>query len=76
MLGSSTPHAASTGGGSRRGPGARKQDWIGNQLRMVYDQALSEDIPPEMLALLDQLDEGGDPERDAAPSDDDPESRK
>lgn len=33
-----------------------KQDWIGDQLRRVYDEALHEDIPQEMLVLLDRLD--------------------
>lgn len=37
---------------------ARKQDWITNQLRRVYDEALQEDIPPDMLALLAKLDDG------------------
>ena len=35
----------------------RKQDWIASQLRRVYDEALQEDIPADMLALLEQLDE-------------------
>ncbi|MBN9669415.1 NepR family anti-sigma factor [Roseibium aggregatum] len=34
-----------------------KEDWIGNQLKKVYDEALSEDIPDDMLALLSALDE-------------------
>jgi hypothetical protein len=34
----------------------RKQDWIGNQLRRVYDEALREAIPEDMLKLLDRLD--------------------
>jgi hypothetical protein len=37
--------------------GNRKQDWIANQLRRVYDEALQEDIPAEMMALLARLDE-------------------
>lgn len=38
--------------------GARtKQDWIGNQLKRVYDEALAEDIPNDMLDLLSALDE-------------------
>jgi hypothetical protein len=40
-----------------RPPGARKEDWIANQLRRVYDDALHEDIPKEMLDLLSALDE-------------------
>jgi hypothetical protein len=37
------------------GVGTRKQDWIANQLRRVYDEALQEEIPADMLALLEQL---------------------
>ena len=36
---------------------ARKQDWIASQLRRVYDEALQEEIPADMLALLSKLDE-------------------
>jgi hypothetical protein len=40
---------------------ARRQDWIASQLRRVYDEALQEDIPDDMMALLSQLDrKGGD----------------
>lgn len=39
-----------------RGYGGRKEDWIANQLRRVYDDALHEPIPKEMLDLLDALD--------------------
>jgi hypothetical protein len=55
-----------TGRAKRPGKvGVRKEDWIGEQLRHVYDEALDEAIPDEMLALLRQLDdkaggEGGD----------------
>ena len=44
------------GPGRRERPGARKQDWIGNQLRRIYDDALQEEIPADMLALLEKLD--------------------
>jgi len=37
--------------------GTRKQDWIASQLRRVYDEALQEDIPADMLALLSRLDD-------------------
>ena len=47
---------ASAGVARPRGPGTRKEDWIGNELRRVYDEALKEDIPPEMIALLGLLD--------------------
>jgi hypothetical protein len=44
-------------GGSGRGrPGARKEDRIASQLRQVYDEALRDPIPEDMLKLLDQLD--------------------
>jgi hypothetical protein len=46
-----------TGGGRGRPPGSdRKQDWIASQLRRVYDEALQEAIPDDMLQLLEQLD--------------------
>jgi hypothetical protein len=35
---------------------ARKQDWIASQLRRVYDEALQEEIPEDMMALLRKLD--------------------
>jgi hypothetical protein len=41
-----------------RSPGTRKEDWIASQLRRVYDDALNEEIPQEMLDLLSALDEG------------------
>jgi hypothetical protein len=37
--------------GSKRAPSGE----IGNALRSVYDGALNEDIPPEMLDLLGKL---------------------
>ena len=50
-------HCGQAGRGGPRRPGVRKQDWIANQLRRVYDEALQEDIPDDMLALLAKLDE-------------------
>ncbi|MBO6754813.1 MAG: hypothetical protein JJ902_00665 [Roseibium sp.] len=44
-------------------PNARartKKDWIGNQLKQVYDEALAEDIPDDMMDLLSALDDSGD----------------
>jgi Anti-sigma factor NepR len=41
---------------SRGRAASRKQDHIAIQLRRVYDQALREAIPDDMLKLLDQLD--------------------
>jgi hypothetical protein len=52
------PPAAPGPPGGRRGPGARKEDWIANQLRRVYDEALNEQIPQKMIDLLNALDEG------------------
>jgi hypothetical protein len=43
-------------------PGTRKEDWIAQHLRRVYDDALNEGIPQEMLDLLNTLDES-DPEK-------------
>ncbi|MCA1242118.1 hypothetical protein LC092_06695 [Stappia stellulata] len=43
----------------------RKEDWIGNQLRKVYDEALSEEIPADMMELLAALDDS-DAEKPAA----------
>ena len=38
-------------------PGSTKEDWIANQLRRVYDEALVDGIPQSMIDLLNQLDE-------------------
>ena len=46
-----TSHIASERRGSRRAPSGE----IGSALRSVYDGALNEDIPPEMLDLLGKL---------------------
>ena len=37
--------------------GNRRADWIGSHLKQVYDEALNEAIPPEMLELLSKLDD-------------------
>ncbi|PVB59634.1 NepR family anti-sigma factor [Labrenzia sp. 011] len=44
----------------------KKEDWIGSQLKKVYDEALSETIPDDMLELLSSLD---DPESEEETSD-------
>ena len=36
--------------------GSTKEDWIGSQLKRVYDEALKEPVPDDMMALLNQLD--------------------
>jgi Anti-sigma factor NepR len=50
---------ASAPKGRSRVPGSRKEDWIANQLRRVYDDALQEDIPQRMIDLLNALDRSG-----------------
>lgn len=42
-----------------------KEDWIGSQLKQVYNEALSEDIPDDMLDLLSALDDATSRERDS-----------
>lgn len=57
--------------GPPHGPGSSKEDWIASQLRHVYDETLSEAIPSDLLALLDQLDEAegaASPEKGGEPS--------
>ena len=34
-----------------------KEEWIGRQLRQVYDKALNEPIPERFLDLLKQIDD-------------------
>jgi hypothetical protein len=46
-----TSHLAIERRGSKRAPSGE----IGNALRSVYNGALNEDIPPEMLDLLGKL---------------------
>lgn len=46
-----TTHIATERRGSKRAPSGE----IGSALRSVYDGALNEDIPPEMLDLLGKL---------------------
>jgi len=41
--------------GKKSDPG--KQDWIGANLRKVYDEALNEPVPDRFLALLKQIDQ-------------------
>jgi hypothetical protein len=65
VIGKAVVGVAMTDSDSADGPkpprkAARKQDWITNQLRRVYDEALQEDIPADMLALLAKLDDGAD----------------
>jgi hypothetical protein len=46
--------------GRVRAPGTRKEDWIGKHLRRVYDGAVEDAIPPQMLDLLNSLDDDDD----------------
>ncbi len=50
-----------------RAAAPRKHEWITRQLQRVYDEALQEEIPAEMLALLGKLDE--EKPRDRSPGD-------
>lgn len=34
-----------------------KEDWIGRQLRRVFDDTLNEPLPQDIMSLLEQLDE-------------------
>lgn len=45
----SAPSAANSQG--------EKEDWIGRQLRRVFDNALSEPLPDDIMSLLDRLDD-------------------
>lgn len=40
------------------------EDWVGDSLRKLYASTLDEDIPQDMLALLDQLDRRATPGSD------------
>jgi hypothetical protein len=59
---SETRAARSGGSGGGKPPGGGKEDWIRDQLRRVYDGALSDTIPQDMLDLLNTLDDQ-DPKR-------------
>lgn len=48
-----------------------KEDWIGRQLRRVFDSALSEPLPDDIMSLLDRLDDA--PSSKAAESSQAPE---
>lgn len=58
VMAGSDPQDPAEGKLGRHGnAGIRKHDWIARQLRRVYDEALDEDIPDDMLAILAKLDE-------------------
>jgi hypothetical protein len=46
-------HPSAEGSGSRKKRGSTPE--VGNALRSAYQQAINEDIPPEMLDLLGKL---------------------
>ena len=50
--------------------GADKKDWIGNQLKRIYDEAANEPLPDDMLELLGQLDDEEDPDSSSEPEHD------
>ncbi|MCX5497718.1 NepR family anti-sigma factor [Kaistia dalseonensis] len=35
----------------------KKEDWIGRQLRRVFDDALNEPLPDDIMSLLERIDE-------------------
>lgn len=49
--------AAPRGSTSAKQAGPGKQDWIGANLRKVYDEALNEPVPDRLLALLEKIDQ-------------------
>jgi hypothetical protein len=44
-------------GRTRLAAGRDKEEWIGQQLRAVYDKTLNEPIPERFLELLKKIDE-------------------
>jgi len=40
----------------KRPKDSSKGDWIGRQLRRVYDEALSEPLPEDLMSLLRSID--------------------
>lgn len=48
-----TPPPMSAASPARRG----KEDWIGRQLRRVFDDALNEPLPDDIMSLLERIDE-------------------
>jgi hypothetical protein len=45
-----------------------KGDWIGRQLRRVFDSALSEPLPDDIMSLLERLEDAPTPETSASDS--------
>ena len=43
-----------------------KEDWIGRQLRRVFDDALNEPLPDDIMSLLERIDEPSKPAKDGA----------
>jgi hypothetical protein len=46
------------GGRTRRAGETKKEDWIGRQLRRVFDDSLGEPLPDDLLSLLEQIEDG------------------
>lgn len=56
-VGASTPGSGVKGNAARKKRGSAKDDGqVANALRSVYQRAVDEDIPAEMLDLLSKLD--------------------
>lgn len=53
-LSPSVGSAAARGGAPQRDG---KEDWIGRQLRRVFDDALNEPLPDDIMSLLERIDE-------------------
>lgn len=50
------PGSTKTGARKRRANATKDEGQVANALRSVYQRAIDEDIPPEMLDLLKKLD--------------------
>ncbi|WP_375196912.1 NepR family anti-sigma factor [Sphingobium sp.] len=55
-VGASTPGSGVKGGAARKKRAPKDDGQVANALRSVYQRAVDEDIPPEMLDLLSKLD--------------------
>jgi len=44
-----------------------KEDWIGRQLRRVFDNALNEPLPDDIMSLLNRIDDEPAPDDQKSP---------
>jgi hypothetical protein len=51
--GRKAPAASPPAGEDRK----HKEDWIGRQLRRVFDDALNEPLPDDIMSLLERIDD-------------------